>query len=108
MFSVLPQTITLCHKLSPLHHPKSGKVKTICERRASSAISILLGRGKLQFFCSQAFLDQKSRKEACRKLQKSTALEFRRGGRAAEGAALEMLCGRKFTAGSNPALSVFC
>ncbi len=32
--------------------------------------------------------------------------QARRGDRAAEGAALEMLCGRKFTAGSNPALSV--
>jgi hypothetical protein len=32
--------------------------------------------------------------------------KFRRGDRVAEGAALEMLCGRKFTAGSNPALSV--
>src|SRR5579862_9797297 len=32
-------------------------------------------------------------------------MRFRRGDRAAEGAALEMPCGRKFTAGSNPALS---
>src|SRR5262245_14121189 len=31
----------------------------------------------------------------------------RRGDRAAEGAALEMLCGGNLTAGSNPALSAF-
>jgi hypothetical protein len=33
--------------------------------------------------------------------------QIRRGDRAAEGAALEMLCGGDLTAGSNPALSAF-
>lgn len=42
-----------------------------------------------------------------RKRLSNNDLHSRRGDRAAEGAALEMLCGRKFTAGSNPALSVF-